>query len=143
VGMWIGPPNALDWPNPMSSISTISTFGAPAGALTWKRGGGGGALRMSSTLLGSTGGLGIGKGGRATAGRGGRGAWRPAPRAAVQRGRQRRRRARTRMRPEPRRWTWFFPCSLPGLTAQEPREHAESGYRRYWTFGVKARSKRG
>ena len=27
VGMWIGPPKALDWPNPMSSISTMSTLG--------------------------------------------------------------------------------------------------------------------
>ena len=29
VGMWIGPPKALDWPKPMSSISTMTTFGAP------------------------------------------------------------------------------------------------------------------
>jgi len=32
VGMWMGPPNASDWPNPMSSMRTISTLGAPAGA---------------------------------------------------------------------------------------------------------------
>ncbi len=49
--MWIGPPKALDWPKPMSSISTMSTFGAPAGAFTSNRGGGGVALRTSSTVL--------------------------------------------------------------------------------------------
>ena len=27
VGMLIGPPKALDWPNPMSSMRTINTFG--------------------------------------------------------------------------------------------------------------------
>ena len=31
VGVWHGPPNALDAPNPTSSSSTTSTFGAPAG----------------------------------------------------------------------------------------------------------------
>ena len=44
---WIGPPNALLWPKPMSSISTITTFGAPLGAFTSKRGGAF-ALRASS-----------------------------------------------------------------------------------------------
>ena len=33
VGMLIGPPNALLWPKPMSSISTITTLGAPCGRL--------------------------------------------------------------------------------------------------------------
>jgi hypothetical protein len=31
VGMCTGPPNALEAPNPTSSIRTTSTFGAPAG----------------------------------------------------------------------------------------------------------------
>src|SRR3982750_1364927 len=39
VGMWIGPPKALDWPKPMSSIRTMTTLGARLGALTSKRGG--------------------------------------------------------------------------------------------------------
>ena len=50
VGMWIGPPNALDWPNPMSSIRMMRTFGALSGAFTWNRGGAF-ALRASSTVL--------------------------------------------------------------------------------------------
>jgi hypothetical protein len=33
-GVAHGPPNALDAPKPTSSISTISTFGAPAGGLS-------------------------------------------------------------------------------------------------------------
>ena len=33
VGMRIGPPKALLWPKPMSSISTITTLGAPCGRL--------------------------------------------------------------------------------------------------------------
>ena len=49
--MWIGPPKALDWPKPMSSISTMSTFGALAGALTSNRGGAL-ALRASSVVIG-------------------------------------------------------------------------------------------
>src|ERR1700737_2327902 len=48
--MWMGPPKALGWPNPMSSISTMSTLGALAGALTSNRGGGV-ALRASNTVL--------------------------------------------------------------------------------------------
>ena len=40
VGMGIGPPKVLGTPKPMSSISTMTTFGAPAGAFTSKRGGG-------------------------------------------------------------------------------------------------------
>ena len=52
VGMSIGPPKALDWPNPISSISTMSTFGAPAGALTSNRGGGLAFLTSSSVLCG-------------------------------------------------------------------------------------------
>ncbi len=47
--MWIGPPKALGMPKPMSSMSTISTFGAPSGAFTSKRGGGV-ALRASSSV---------------------------------------------------------------------------------------------
>ena len=49
--MWIGPPKALDWPNPMSSISTMSTLGAPAGAFTSNRGGAF-AFRTSSSVIG-------------------------------------------------------------------------------------------
>jgi hypothetical protein len=51
VGMLTGPPKALDWPKPMSSRSTMSTFGAPAGAFTSKRGGGA-ALRASNVVIG-------------------------------------------------------------------------------------------
>ena len=47
--MWIGPPNALEWPKPMSSISTMTTFGAPSGAFTSKRGG---ACRLAGVDLG-------------------------------------------------------------------------------------------
>src|SRR6266480_3976644 len=57
--MLIGPPKALDWPNPISSISTMSTLGALAGALTSKRGGGV-ALRTSNTVLCGYDGSGIG-----------------------------------------------------------------------------------
>src|SRR4030095_7366877 len=57
--MWIGPPNASDMPKPMSSISTIRTLGAPAGALTSNRGGGV-ALRALNTVLVGTSGSGIG-----------------------------------------------------------------------------------
>src|SRR6266436_9147054 len=57
--MWMGPPKALDWPNPMSSINTMSTFGAPAGALTSNRGGGV-AFRTSNTVLCGYWGSGIG-----------------------------------------------------------------------------------
>jgi len=39
LGMWIGPPKALEWPKPMSSISTMTMLGAPLGGLTSKRGG--------------------------------------------------------------------------------------------------------
>src|ERR1700730_9239593 len=46
----MGPPKALDWPNPMSSIRTMRTLGALAGALTSKRGGGV-AFRTSNTVL--------------------------------------------------------------------------------------------
>ena len=49
--MWIGPPKALECPKPMSSISTITTFGAPSGALTSKRGGAF-ALRASISVIG-------------------------------------------------------------------------------------------
>ena len=57
--MWMGPPKALDWPNPMSSMRTISTLGAPAGAFTSNRGGGV-ALRTSNTVLCGYCGSGIG-----------------------------------------------------------------------------------
>src|SRR5258707_15483269 len=57
--MWMGPPKALDWPNPMSSSSTMRTLGALAGALTSNRGGGV-ALRTSNTVLGGYVGSGIG-----------------------------------------------------------------------------------
>src|SRR6266699_3137065 len=57
--MWMGPPKALDWPKPMSSISTMSTLGALAGALTSNRGGGV-AFRALSTVLCGYWGSGIG-----------------------------------------------------------------------------------
>src|SRR5215470_6822822 len=57
--MRTGPPNALDWPKPMSSIRTMRTLGAPAGAFTSKRGGGV-ALRASSSVIGGYVGSGIG-----------------------------------------------------------------------------------
>src|SRR5262245_25826327 len=57
--MRIGPPNALDWPKPMSSISTMSTLGAPAGAFTWNLGGGV-ALRASTSVIVGLTGSGIG-----------------------------------------------------------------------------------
>jgi hypothetical protein len=44
-GVWHGPPNALDAPKPTSSISTTSTFGAPAGG---RRGSIGGYLVAGS-----------------------------------------------------------------------------------------------
>ena len=50
---------ARTWPKPISSISTISTFGALAGALTSNRGGGV-ALRASNTVLCGYCGSGIG-----------------------------------------------------------------------------------
>ena len=46
----MGPPNALDMPNPISSIITRSTFGALAGAFTSKRGGAV-ALRASNVVI--------------------------------------------------------------------------------------------
>ncbi len=39
VGVAHGPPNALDEPNPASSIRTIRTLGAPSGACTGSIGG--------------------------------------------------------------------------------------------------------
>jgi hypothetical protein len=51
VGVRIGPPKALGWPKPMSSINTISTFGALAGA--WTRNSGGGVtLRALISVIG-------------------------------------------------------------------------------------------
>src|SRR2546422_1029121 len=55
----MGPPKALDWPNPMSSISTMRTLGALAGALTSNRGGGV-VFRTSSMVLCGYWGSGIG-----------------------------------------------------------------------------------
>ena len=49
--MATAPPNVLGCPKPMSSISTMTTFGAPLGAVTSKRGGAF-ALRASSSLIG-------------------------------------------------------------------------------------------
>ena len=59
VGMRIGPPKALLAPKPMSSISTMTTFGAPCGAFTSKRGGGV-ASRASSVVIGAAFGSAIG-----------------------------------------------------------------------------------
>ncbi|MNW66029.1 hypothetical protein D3C74_444640 [compost metagenome] len=39
VGVWHGPPNALDAPKPTSSSRTISTFGAPSGGRSGSIGG--------------------------------------------------------------------------------------------------------
>ena len=39
VGVWHGPPNALEHPKPASSIRTIRTFGAPAGGRSGSIGG--------------------------------------------------------------------------------------------------------
>jgi hypothetical protein len=39
VGVWHGPPKALDAPKPTSSISTTSTLGAPAGGSSRSMGG--------------------------------------------------------------------------------------------------------
>src|ERR1700729_273575 len=58
--MWMGPPKALDWPKPISSIRTIRTLGALAGAFTSNRGGGV-ASRASKTVLWGYWGSGIGR----------------------------------------------------------------------------------
>ena len=39
VGVWHGPPNALDAPKPTSSIRTTSTLGAPSGGRSCSIGG--------------------------------------------------------------------------------------------------------
>src|SRR5262249_60163822 len=39
VGMWTGPPNGLDWPKPMASLSTAAAVGAEVGALDSRRAG--------------------------------------------------------------------------------------------------------
>ena len=49
VGVRMGPPNVLGPPKPTSSISTITTLGAPFGAVTSNRAGGF-AFRASSSL---------------------------------------------------------------------------------------------
>ena len=57
VGVSIAPPKGVVAPNPISSISTITTFGAPAGASTWN-GSGFVAFRASiSVICGWSGGL--------------------------------------------------------------------------------------
>jgi len=48
-GHVVGPPKALEWPKPMSSISTMTMLGAPLGGLTSKRGG---ALAFAGVKLG-------------------------------------------------------------------------------------------
>jgi hypothetical protein len=48
VGIGTGPAEAAGTPKPMSSISTITTLGAPLGALTSKRGG---ALTLKLKLV--------------------------------------------------------------------------------------------
>src|SRR5450631_1212311 len=60
VGVRIGPPNVLGPPKPMSSISTITTLGAPLGALTSNRAGGF-AFRASRSLYVGRGGSWIGR----------------------------------------------------------------------------------
>src|SRR5574343_213549 len=50
--MLIGPPKALDCPNPISSIRTIRILGAPAGALTSNLGGGVAFLTLKILLWG-------------------------------------------------------------------------------------------
>ncbi len=50
VGIRTGPPKALLAPKPMSSISTITTLGAPCGAVTANRGGAV-ASRASSVVI--------------------------------------------------------------------------------------------
>ena len=49
VGIGTGPPKLPGTAKPMSSIRTTTTFGAPAGAFTWKKGGAL-ALRASSSV---------------------------------------------------------------------------------------------
>ena len=50
AGVGITPPKVLGTPNPASSVMISSTFGAPAGGFTSKRGGGT-ASRASNTAL--------------------------------------------------------------------------------------------
>jgi hypothetical protein len=59
VGILMGPPKALLWPKPKSSINTITMLAAPAGAFTSKRAGAF-ALRASSSVIGLCVGSGIG-----------------------------------------------------------------------------------
>src|SRR3990172_3848631 len=58
--MGTGPPKVADAPKPTSSIRTITTFGAPLGAWTSKRGGGF-TLRASSSVYAGLGGSAIGR----------------------------------------------------------------------------------
>jgi hypothetical protein len=53
VGMWTGPPNALDRPKPLSSSRMIRILGALAGALTSKLGGGAAFLALNTVLSGT------------------------------------------------------------------------------------------
>jgi hypothetical protein len=57
--MLMGPPNGAEWPKPMSSRRTITTFGAPFGAFTSKRGGAV-ALRASTSMMAGYSGSGTG-----------------------------------------------------------------------------------
>jgi hypothetical protein len=66
-----GPPKVLGTPKPRSSTRTITTFGAPAGAFTSKRGGIA-ALRASSSVMGGFAGARTGSTVRSSAG------WAPA-----------------------------------------------------------------
>ena len=73
VGVRIGPPNVLGPPKPTSSIRTMTTFGAFAGALTSNRAGGF-ALRASSSLYRGGSGSAIGRTVRSSSRR----TWQPA-----------------------------------------------------------------
>ena len=52
VGVWHGPPKALEHPKPASSISTIRTFGAPAGGRSGSIGGNFAAGSLASSKTG-------------------------------------------------------------------------------------------
>src|SRR4051812_49737654 len=61
VGVWQGPPNALEAPNPTSSSRTTRTFGAPAGGSSGSIGGDAAAGALSSSVVSPPrGGAGVG-----------------------------------------------------------------------------------
>jgi hypothetical protein len=67
VGVWHGPPNALEHPKPASSIRTMSTLGAPAGGRNGSIGGNCAAGSLASSKTGpSYGRSGIGSTSRST-----------------------------------------------------------------------------